>query len=125
MTGTQTSIKVLHRTNSKSYNLLINHSIECLNFNQMLITLSGLLIGFAVVFGSAAPLFADYTLILKNGRTVTVAAYKEEGDMIIFSSYGGGDRHSQERRSVDYSSRRRSSYQTGFFPNGCGTGRAS
>jgi len=89
MTATETSIKVLHRTNSKSYNLLINHSIECLNFNQMLITLSGLLIGFAVVFGSAAPLFADYTLILKNGRTVTVAAYKEEGDMIIFSSYGG------------------------------------
>ena len=89
MTATQMSIKDLHRSISKSYNLLINHSIECLNFNQMLITLSGLLIGFTVVFGSAAPLFADYTLILKNGRTVNVEAYKEEGDMIIFSSYGG------------------------------------
>jgi len=55
----------------------------------MLITLSGLLIGFAVVLGSATPLFADYTLILKNGRTVNVESYKVEGDMIIFSSYGG------------------------------------
>ncbi len=89
MTATQRPIKVLHRSISKSYNLLINQLIECLNFNQMLITASGLLIGFVVVFGSAAPLFADYTLILKNGRTVNVEAYKEEGDMIIFSSYGG------------------------------------
>ncbi len=68
---------------------MINHAIECLNFNQMLITLSGLLIGFAVVFGSAAPLFADYILILKNGRTINVKAYKEEGDVIILSSYCG------------------------------------
>lgn len=67
----------------------MNHSIVCLKFNHMLITLSGLLIGFAVVFGSVTPLFADYTLILKNGRTITVEAYKEEGGMIIFSSYGG------------------------------------
>ena len=89
MTAPQTSIKVLPRSISKSYNLLINHSIGCLNFNRMLITLSGLLIGFAVVLGSATPLFADYTLILKNGRTITVEAYKEEGGMIIFSSYGG------------------------------------
>ncbi len=90
MTATQRPIKVLHGSISKSYNLLINHSIECLNFNQMLITLSGLLIGFAVVFSSPTPLFAaDYTLILKNGRTVNVEAYKEEGGVIIFSSYGG------------------------------------
>jgi len=89
MTATQRPIKGLHRSISKSYNLLINHPIACLNFNHMLITLSGLLIGFAVVFGLAAPLFADYTLVLKNGRTVTVEAYKEEGGMIIFSSYGG------------------------------------
>jgi len=52
-------------------------------------TLSVSLIGFAVVFGSASPLFADYTLILKNGRTVNVQTYKEEGGRIIFSSYGG------------------------------------
>ena len=89
MTTTQKPIKVLHRSISKSYNLLINHSITCLNFNHMLITLSGLLIGFAVVFGSVTPLFADYTLILKNGRIITVEAYTEEGGMIIFSSYGG------------------------------------
>ncbi len=89
MTGTQRPIKVLHRSFLKSYNLLINHSITCLNFNHPLITLSGLLIGFAVVFGWAAPLHADYTIILMNGRTVDVEAYKEEGDVIIFSSYGG------------------------------------
>jgi len=89
MTAKRRPIKVLHRSISKSYNLLINQPITCLNFDQMLITLSVLLIGFAVVFGSPTPLFADYTLILKNGRTVNVEAYKEEGDMIIFSSYGG------------------------------------
>ncbi len=89
MTATQRPIKATLRLTSKSYNLLINHSIHCLNFNHMLITLSGLLIGFAVVFGSAATLLADYTLILKNGRTVNVEAYKEEGGRIIFSSYGG------------------------------------
>jgi len=89
MTATQRPIKVLHGSPYKPYNLLMNHSIACLNFNHMLITLSGLLIGFAVVFGSVTPLFADYTLILKNGRTITVEAYKEEGGMIIFSSYGG------------------------------------
>jgi len=89
MTATQNSIKVWHSSDFKPYNLLINQSFECLNFNQMLITLSGLLIGFAAVFGSATPLFADYTLTLKNGRTVNVEAYREEGDVIIFSSYGG------------------------------------
>jgi len=89
MTGTQRSIKVLYRSILKSHNLLINHSITCLKFNHMLITLSGILLGFAVVFGSPAPLFANYTLILNNGRTITVEAYKEKGGMIIFSSYGG------------------------------------
>ena len=97
MTRTQRPIKDLHRSISKSYNLLINRSITCLNFNHMLITLSGLLIGFAVVLGSATPLFADYTLILKNGRTITVEAYKEEGEMIIFSSYGGEIRIAKEK----------------------------
>jgi len=48
-----------------------------------------LLIGLAILFYWAGPVLADYTLILKNGHTVNVEAYKEEGGMIIFSSYGG------------------------------------
>jgi len=96
MTAPQRPIRVLHKPFSKSYNLLINHSIKCLKLNHMLITLSGHLIGFAVVFGSAAPLFADYTLILKNGRTITVKAYREEGGMIIFTSHGGKIRIARE-----------------------------
>jgi len=89
MTATQRPVKVMGRFTPKSYNLLINHSIHCLNFNHMLITLSVFLIGFAVFFGLVSLLFADYTLILKNGRTVNVETYKEEGGRIIFSSYGG------------------------------------
>ena len=46
-------------------------------------------IGLVILFYWAGPVLADYTLILKNGRTVTVEAYREEGSMIIFSSYGG------------------------------------
>ncbi len=79
MTATQTPIKALLSSASKSHNLLISRSIRCLKFNRMLITLSVSLIGFAVVIASASPLFADYTLILKNGRTITVETYKEEG----------------------------------------------
>ena len=89
MTAAQRPIKVMGRITQHSYNLLINRSIRCLIFNHMWTTLSVSLIGFAVVFGSASPLFADYTLILKNGRTVNVQTYKEEGGRIIFSSYGG------------------------------------
>ena len=43
----------------------------------------GLLLGFP------GPLSADYTLILKNGRRITVQAYREEGGMIKFGGLGG------------------------------------
>ncbi len=35
------------------------------------------------------PVWADYTLILKNGRRITVQSYREEGRMIKFRSLGG------------------------------------
>jgi len=89
MKNTDPSINVFQMLTPKYHKLLIRRSNECMNFRHMLITVSALLFGSAIVLGSVAPLFADYTLILKNGRTVTVEAYKEEGDMIIFSSYGG------------------------------------
>src|SRR5215475_14341968 len=37
----------------------------------------------------AGPVWADYTLILKNGRRITVQSYREEGRMIKFCSLGG------------------------------------
>ena len=37
----------------------------------------------------AGPVWADYTLILKNGRRITVQSYREEGRMIKFHSLGG------------------------------------
>lgn len=43
----------------------------------------GLLLGFP------GPLSADYTLILKNGRRITVQSYREEGAMIKFPGMGG------------------------------------
>lgn len=36
-----------------------------------------------------APLFADYTLVLKNGGRITVQSYREEGGMIKFRGLGG------------------------------------
>lgn len=44
------------------------------------------LIGFGLV---AVPGHADYVLELKNGRSLTVASYREEGGMIKFSGFGG------------------------------------
>src|SRR3990167_6341895 len=35
------------------------------------------------------PLFAEYTLVLKNGRRITVQSYREEGGMIKFPGLGG------------------------------------
>ncbi|MEK7783570.1 MAG: hypothetical protein AAB279_06560, partial [Candidatus Binatota bacterium] len=43
----------------------------------------GLLLGFP------GYLSADYTLILKNGRRITVESYREEGGMIKFRGLGG------------------------------------
>jgi len=37
----------------------------------------------------AGAVWADYTLILKNGRRITVQSYREEGRMIKFRSLGG------------------------------------
>jgi hypothetical protein len=36
-----------------------------------------------------APALADYTLVLKNGRRITVPSYREEGRMIKFHALGG------------------------------------
>jgi len=36
-----------------------------------------------------APVLADYSLVLKNGRRITVENYREEGRMIKFYSLGG------------------------------------
>jgi hypothetical protein len=35
------------------------------------------------------PALADYTLILKNGRRITVETYRQEGRMIKFHALGG------------------------------------
>jgi hypothetical protein len=40
-------------------------------------------------FSYAACALADYTLILKNGRRITVQSYREEGGMIKFPGLGG------------------------------------
>jgi hypothetical protein len=42
-----------------------------------------------VLSGWTAPASADYTLVLKNGRRITVQSYREEGRMIKFNGLGG------------------------------------
>ncbi|MGH7835887.1 MAG: hypothetical protein ACREQK_19745 [Candidatus Binatia bacterium] len=37
----------------------------------------------------ASPLWADYTLVLKNGRRIMVQSYREEGGMVKFQGLGG------------------------------------
>jgi len=51
--------------------------------NQLLLLITGLL------FACPGPLHADYTLVLKNGRRITVESYREEGGMIKFRGLGG------------------------------------
>lgn len=46
-------------------------------------------LGLASVFCWSGSLFADYTLVLKNGRRITVQSYREEGEMIKFPGLGG------------------------------------
>ena len=41
------------------------------------------------VFYWSVAAFADYTLVLKNGRRITVQSYREEGGMIKFPGLGG------------------------------------
>lgn len=43
----------------------------------------------AVLLGSAVTLSAEYVLVLKNGRQITVQSYREEGSMIKFQGFGG------------------------------------
>ena len=43
----------------------------------------------AVLLGSAVSLSAEYVLVLKNGRQITVQSYREEGSMIKFQGFGG------------------------------------
>lgn len=38
---------------------------------------------------AAEPLYAQYTLVLKNGRRITIQSYREEGTMIKFPGMGG------------------------------------
>jgi len=96
MKNSDPSSNVFQRLTLKYHKLLIRSTYECLHFRHMLITTSALWFGCAIVLGSAAPLMADYSIILKNGRTVTVEAYKVDGEMIIFSSYGGEIRIAKE-----------------------------
>lgn len=44
---------------------------------------------FGVFYLLVVPAFADYTLILKNGRRITVQSYREEGGTIKFQGLGG------------------------------------
>jgi len=60
------------------------HDIICL----MRKTLSFPLLALALS-GWNGPASADYTLVLKNGRRITVQSYREEGRMIKFNGLGG------------------------------------
>jgi hypothetical protein len=44
---------------------------------------------FAVEFYLAAPAFGDYTVVLKNGRRITVQSYREDGSSIKVPALGG------------------------------------
>jgi len=46
-------------------------------------------LAFGLFLSVSESLFADYTLVLKNGRRITVQSYREEGGMIKFPGLGG------------------------------------
>ena len=46
-------------------------------------------IAIASIFASALTAFADYTLVLKNGRRITAKSYREEGSTIKIHGLGG------------------------------------
>ena len=48
-----------------------------------------LFLALAFILCLPGPLFAEYTLVLKNGRRITVQSYREEGGMIKFPGLGG------------------------------------
>jgi hypothetical protein len=63
----------------------------------------------ATIGTSIFPAFADYTILLKNGRQITVQDFREEGGMIKFYGYGGeisiGKNQIHEIRSVGQAKR--------------------
>ena len=46
-------------------------------------------LGLALIFCWTGVLFANYTIVLKNGRRITVKSYREEGEMIRVRGMGG------------------------------------
>jgi hypothetical protein len=56
---------------------------------QIMTGRSTFLLFFGVFYSLVVPAFADYTLILKNGRRITVQSYREEGGTIKFQGLGG------------------------------------
>ncbi len=46
-------------------------------------------LGLALIFCWTGILFAEYTIVLKNGRRITVKSYREEGEMIKVLGMGG------------------------------------
>ncbi len=46
-------------------------------------------LGLALIFCWTGILFANYTIVLKNGRRITVKSYREEGEMIKVRGMGG------------------------------------
>jgi hypothetical protein len=49
----------------------------------------GLILAFALFCGWTVPVAAEYTLILKNGRRITVQSYREDKGLIKFNGLGG------------------------------------
>ncbi len=46
-------------------------------------------LGLALIFCWTGTLFANFTIVLKNGRRITVKSYREEGEMIKVRGMGG------------------------------------
>jgi len=63
-----------------------HHSLIYLSFMKMQIRVS---LTVALLIAWSLPVSADYTLVLKNGRQITVQSYREEGKMIKFYGLGG------------------------------------
>jgi len=55
----------------------------------MILIKRALPLGLALIFCWTGILFANYTIVLKNGRRITVKSYREEGDMIKGRGMGG------------------------------------
>lgn len=51
--------------------------------------IASLLMAAAFLLGSTVSLSAQYVLVLKNGRQITVPSYREEGSMVKFQGFGG------------------------------------